>query len=54
MLVLNEVLQGAGVEPQIHFGRIRYAKSGAISALLSERAYVGMILPKFETLLLDS
>ncbi|MCJ1360069.1 MAG: hypothetical protein MMC33_010072 [Icmadophila ericetorum] len=54
MLALNEALQGAGVELQIRFGRIGYAKSGAISALLNERAYTGMILPKFETLLLDA
>lgn len=38
MLVLNESLQKTGVPAYIRFCRVGYAQSGAISALLTEKA----------------
>ena len=44
MLALNKALQKAGVETRVWFSRVRYAPSGAISALLTERADATMLL----------
>lgn len=46
MLALNEALQKAGVEPKIRFTRVKYALSGSISALLTEKADAIMLLPQ--------
>lgn len=45
MLALNEAPQKAGVEPKIRFTRVKYALSGSISALLTEKADAIMLLP---------
>ena len=52
MLVLNEALQQAGEETSLRFIRVRYAPSGAISALLSEKADAGQLLPRRSNLLI--
>ncbi|MCJ1348444.1 hypothetical protein MMC31_006676, partial [Peltigera leucophlebia] len=52
MLALNEALQQAGVETYIRFSRVRYAPSGAISALLTEKADAGQLIPQRSNLLI--
>ena len=52
MLALNEALQKAGEEPCIRFSRVRYAPSGAISALLTEKADAGQLIPRRSNLLI--
>ena len=52
MLALNEALQQVGEETSIRFTRVRYAPSGAISALLSEKADAGQIIPRRSNLLI--
>ena len=52
MLALNEALQKAGVEPNVRFSRVRYAPSGSISALLTEKADATMLLPQRSNLLI--
>ena len=46
VLALNEALQKAEVEPKIRFTRVKYALSGSISALLTEKADEIMLLPQ--------
>lgn len=46
MLALNEALQKAGIESKVWFSRVRYAPSGSISALLTEKADAAMLLPQ--------
>lgn len=45
MLALNEALQKAGEESHVRFCRVKYAPSGAISALLNENADAGLLMP---------
>lgn len=52
MLVLNEALQKAGETQDIRFSRVRYAPSGAISALLTEKADAGLLVPRWSNLLI--
>ena len=52
MLALNKALQQAGEETSLRFIRVRYAPSGAISALLSEKADAGQLLPRRSNLLI--
>lgn len=52
MLALNEALQKAGVESKVRFCRVRYAPSGLISALLTEKANANMLLPQRSNLLI--
>ena len=52
MLALNEALQQAGVETYIRFSRVRYAPSGAISALHTEKADAGQLIPQRSNLLI--
>lgn len=52
MLALNEALQKAGVEPKVRFTRVRYAPSGPISALLTEKADETMLLSHRSNLLI--
>lgn len=52
MLALNEALQKAGVETKVRFSRVRYAPSGSISALLTEKADAAMLLPQRSNLLI--
>lgn len=46
ILALNEALQQVGEETYIRFTRVRYAPSGAISALLTEKADAGELIPR--------
>lgn len=52
MLALNEALQKTGIDPKVRFCRIRYAPSGSISALLTEKADAAMLLPQRSNLLI--
>ena len=52
MLALNEALQKAGLESKVRFSRVRYAPSGSISALLTEKVDAAMLLPKQSNLLI--
>lgn len=52
MLALNKALQRAGVEPKVRFSRVRYAPSGSISALFTEKADATMLLPQWSNLLI--
>ena len=52
MLVLNEALQKAGETQDIRFSRVIYAPSGAISALLTEKADAGLLVPRWLNLLI--
>ena len=52
MLVLNESLQKAGVDPKVRFSQVRYAPSESISALLLEKADATMFLPQRSNLLI--
>ena len=52
MLALNEALQQAGEMVDLRFTRVRYAPSGAISALLSEKADAGQLIPRRSNLLI--
>ena len=52
MLGLNEALQKAGVDSKVRFCRVRYAPSGSISALLTEKADVTMLLPQQSNMLI--
>ena len=45
MLALNEALQQAGVGTYIRFSQVRYAPFDAISALLTEKADAGQLIP---------
>lgn len=54
MLALNEALQKAGVEAKVWFSRVRYAPSGSISALLTEKADATMLLPQQSNLLIQA
>ena len=52
MLALNEALQKAGEGPDTRFIRVKYAPSGAISALLTEQANAGSSIPRLSNLLI--
>ena len=52
MLALNEALQKAGIEPKIRFTQVKYAPSGSISALLTEKADATMLLPQRSNMLI--
>ena len=52
MLALNEALQKAGIETKVRFSRVRYAPSGSISALLTEKADATMLIPSRSNLLI--
>ena len=52
MLALNEALQQVGEETYIRFTRVRYAPSGAISALLTEKADAGQLIPRRSNVLI--
>lgn len=51
MLALNEALQKAGVEPKTRFIRVKYAPSGSISALLTEKSDATILLPQQSNML---
>lgn len=52
ILALNEALQKAGIESKVRFCRVRYAPSGSISALLTEKADATMLFPQHSNLLI--
>ena len=52
MVALNEALQRAGEDLETWFCRVRYAPSGAISALLIKKANAGSILPRLSNVLI--
>ena len=52
MLALNEALQKAGEGLDTRFSRVRYAPSGAISALLTEKANAGLLVRWLSNLLI--
>lgn len=52
ILALNEALQKAGIKPKIRFTRVKYAPSGSISALLTEKADATMLLPQQSNMLI--
>ena len=52
MLALNKALQQAGVKTYIRFSRVQYAPSGAISALFTEKADAGQLIPEQSNLLI--
>ena len=52
MLALNEALQQAGEEKSIRFSWVRYAPSGAFSALLNKKADAGQLIPRRSNLLI--
>ena len=52
MLALNEALQKAGEGLDTRFARVKYAPSGAISALLTEKANAGLLIPRLSNLLI--
>lgn len=52
MLALNEALQKAGEGLDTRFSRVRYALSGAISTLLTEKANAGLLIPRLSNLLI--
>lgn len=52
MLALNQALQKAGEGLDTRFIRVRYAPSGALSALLTEQANAGVLLPRLSNLLI--
>lgn len=45
ILALNEALQKGEVEPKVRFSRVRYAPSGSILVLLTEKADAAMLRP---------
>ena len=47
MLVLNEALQKVGEGSDTRFSRIRYAPSGSVSALLTEKANAVLLTGKY-------
>ncbi len=52
MLVLKEALQKAGEGFETRFSRMRYAPSGAVSALLTEKANAGLLIPQLSNVLI--
>ena len=48
MLALNEALKKAGERLDTRFIRVKYAPSGAISALLTEQANAGVLLRSYQ------
>ena len=52
MLVLNEALAKAGEGVDIRFSRVRYSPSGAVSALLTEKANAGLLVPRLSNTLI--
>ena len=52
MLVLNEALARAGEGVDIRFSRVRYSPSGAVSALLTEKANAGLLIPRLSNVLI--
>ena len=52
MLALNEALQKTGEESHVRFCCVKYAPSGAISALLNEKADAGLLIPRKSNLLI--
>ena len=52
MLVLNKELQKAGEGLDTRFSRVRYSPSGAVSALLTEKANAGSIIPRLSNVLI--
>lgn len=52
MLALNEALQKAGKRLDTRFCQVRYAPSGAISALLTEKGNAGLLIPRLSNLLI--
>ena len=52
MLILNEALAKAGEGVDTRFSRVRYSPSGAISALLTEKANAGLLVPRLSNTLI--
>lgn len=52
MLALNEALQKVGEEAHVQFSQVRYAPSRTISALLTEKADIGLLIPQQSNLLI--
>lgn len=54
MLALNDALQKAGEGLDARFIKVKYAPSGAISALLTEHANAGLLIPRLSNLLIQT
>ena len=54
MLVLNEALAKAGEGVDICFSRVRYLPSGAVFALLIEKANAGLLVPRLSNTLIQA
>ena len=52
MLVLNEALAKAGEGVDVRFSRVRYSPSGAVSALLTEKANARILIPRLSNVLI--
>ena len=52
MLALNEALQKAGEETR--FCRVRYSPSKAVFVLLTEKANMGLIIPRLSNVLIQA
>ena len=52
MLVLNEALARAGERVDIQFSRVRYSSSGAVSALLTEKANARLLILQLSNILI--
>lgn len=52
ILALNEVLQGAGKGLKTRFCWVRYSPSGEVSALLTEKANAGSLIPQLSNVLI--
>ena len=52
MLALNEALQKAREGLDTQFVQVKYAPSGTISALLTEQANAGLLIPRLSNLLI--
>jgi len=52
MLALNEALARAGEGADIRFSRVRYSPSGEVSALLTEKANAGLLIPRLSNVLI--
>lgn len=54
MLALNEVLQKAGKAIYTQFCQVRYFSSGAISAILTEKANARVLIPRLSNVFIQA
>ena len=52
MLILNKALAKAGKGVDIRFSQVRYSPSRAVSALLTEKANAGLLIPRLSNVLI--